>query len=180
MLEGTISGRKDSQGFTSLGNDSTRFGKLNDDVRLSATGYPVAWLPTTVFFDRQRSWVDDSSGNLTNNVGVIQHAMARVQLNLKRLPMLSEQVGSAILDNPNYRTNRLQSVSQFDYDFTQIPGFNFVKRFSCARAVQPLAGRDRPDRKTFLPRPGPAVASGREVVAHQHGIDLRPVSVASA
>jgi hypothetical protein len=130
MLEGTISGRKDSQGFTPLGNDSTRFGKLNDDIRVSATGYPVAWLPTTVFFDRQRSWVDDTSGNLTNNVGVIQHAMARVQLNLKRLPMLSEQVGSAILDNPNYRTNRLQSVSQFDYDFTQIPGFNFVKRFS--------------------------------------------------
>jgi hypothetical protein len=129
-LEGTLSGRKESQGFTPLGNDSTRFGKLNDEVRLSATGYPAAWLPTTVFFDRQRSWVDDAGGNLTDNVGMIQHAMARVQLNMKRLPMLSEQVGSAILDNPNFKTNRLQSVSQFDYDFTQIPHFDFIKRFS--------------------------------------------------
>ena len=130
MLEGTLSGRKQSQGFTALGNDSTRFGKLDDEVRLSATGYPVAWLPTTVFFDRQRSWVDDAGGNLTDNVGTIQHAMARVQLNMKRLPMLSQQVGSAILENPNFKTDRVQSVSQFDYDFTQIPGFNFIKRFS--------------------------------------------------
>jgi len=129
-LEGTLSGRKESQGFTPLGNDGTRFGKLDDEVRLSATGYPAAWLPTTVFFDRQRSWVDDAGGNLTNNVGVIQHAMARVQLNMKRLPMLSEQVGSAILENPNFKTNRLQSVSQFDYDFTQIPHLDFIKRFS--------------------------------------------------
>jgi hypothetical protein len=116
MLEGTLSGRKQSQGFTALGNDSTRFGKLDDEVRLSATGYPIAWLPTTVFFDRQRSWVDDAGGNLTDSVGTIQHAMARVQLNMKRLPMLSQQVGSAILENPNFKTDRVQSVSQFDYD----------------------------------------------------------------
>ena len=129
-LEGTFSGRKDSQGFTPLGNDSTRFGKLDDELRLSATGYPVAWLPTTVFFDRQRSWVDDASGNLTDNVGVIQHAMARIQMNKKGLPMTSLQVGSTILDNPNFNTNRVQAVGQTDYDLAQILGFTHIKRFS--------------------------------------------------
>ena len=130
MLEGTLSGRKESQGFTALGNDSTRFGKLDDELRLSATGYPVAWLPTTVFFDRQRSWVDDAGGNLTGNVGVIQHALARVQLNRKGLPMTSLQVGSAILENPNFTTNRLQAVGQTDYDLAQILSFTRIKRFN--------------------------------------------------
>jgi hypothetical protein len=131
-LEGTISGRKSSQGFTSMGSDSTRFGKLDDELRLSATGYPLAWLPTTVFFTRQRSWVDDGTGtgNLTGNVGSIQHALARIQLNKKGLPMLSQQVGSTILDDPHFKTNRWQSVSQLDYDLAQIPGVTFIKRFS--------------------------------------------------
>jgi hypothetical protein len=129
-LEGSLSGRKDSQGFTPLGTDSTRFGKLDDDLRLNVTGYPVSWLPTTVFFDRQRSWVDDASGQLTNNVGLVQHFLARTQFNLKRAPMLSEQVGITSLDDPNFKTSRLQSVSQLDYDFTQIPGFDFFKRLT--------------------------------------------------
>src|SRR5208283_1196048 len=129
-LEGTFSGRKDSQGYTALGNDSTRFGKLDDELRLSATGYPVSWLPTTVFFDRQRSWVDDASGNLTDDVGVIQHAMARVQMNKKGLPMTSLQLSSAILENSNFSTNRIQAVGQTDYDLAQILGFTHIKRFT--------------------------------------------------
>jgi hypothetical protein len=129
-LEGTISGRKDSQGFTALGNDSTRFGKLDDELRLSATGYPVTWLPTTIFVDRQRSFVDDGTGKITDNVGVIQHALARVQLNKKGLPMTSLQVGSTILDNPNFSTNRLQAVGQTDYDLAQILSFTNIKRFT--------------------------------------------------
>jgi len=129
-LEGTLSGRKESQGFTPLGNDSTRFGKLDDELRLSATGYPVAWLPTTVFFDRQRSWVEDPSGTLTDSVGVIQHAMARIQMNKKGLPMTSLQLGSTILENPNFTTNRVQAVGQTDYDLAQILGFTHIKRFS--------------------------------------------------
>ena len=129
-LEGTISGRKDSQGFTALGNDSTRFGKLDDELRLSATGYPVTWLPTTVFVDRQRSFVDDGTGKITNDVGVIQHALARIQLNKKGLPMTSLQVGSTILENPNFSTNRLQAVGQTDYDLAQILSFTNIKRFT--------------------------------------------------
>jgi hypothetical protein len=129
-LEGIVSGRKESQGFTALGNDSTRFGKLDDELRVSATGYPVAWLPTTVFFDRQRSWVEDAGGNVSDNIGTIQHAMARVQLNKKGLPMTSLQLSSAILDNPNFKTNRVQAVGQMDYDLAQIPGLGFIKRFT--------------------------------------------------
>jgi hypothetical protein len=130
MLEGTISGRKESQGFTPLGSDTTRFGKLDDELRVSATGYPVAWLPTTVFFTRQRSWVEDPSGNLTANVGVIQHALGRLQLNRKGLPMTSVQVGSTILEDQNFTTSRLQAVGQTDYDLAQILGFTHIKRFS--------------------------------------------------
>ena len=129
-LEGSLTGRKSSQGFTSLGSDATRFGKLDDELRLSATGYPVAWLPTTVFFTRQRSWVDDGSGNLTDNLGVIQHALGRIQLNRKGLPMTSVQVGSTILENPNFKTSRIQAVGQTDYDLAQILSFTHIKRFS--------------------------------------------------
>ena len=130
MLEGTLSGRKESQGFTPLGSDTTRFGKLDDELRVSATGYPLAWLPTTLFFTRQRSWVEDPNGNLTASVGVIQHALGRLQLNKKGLPMTSLQVGSTILQNPNFTTNRLQAVGQTDYDLAQILGFTHIKRFS--------------------------------------------------
>jgi len=131
-LEGMISGRKSSQGFTSMGSDSTRFGKLSDELRLSATGYPVAWLPTTVFFTRQNSWLDDGTGTgtITDRTGVIQHALARIQLNKKGLPMLSQQVGRTDLDNANFKTGRWQSVSQLDYDLAQIPGVTFIKRFN--------------------------------------------------
>jgi len=129
-LEGTLSGRKSSQGFTSLGSDSTRFGKLDDELRLSATGYPLAWLPTTVFFTRQRSWMDDGTGTINNDVGVIQHALARIQLNKKGLPMTSVQAGSTILESPTFTTNRLQAVGQTDYDLAQILRFTRIKRFS--------------------------------------------------
>ncbi|HEX7597771.1 MAG TPA: hypothetical protein VF518_06125, partial [Polyangia bacterium] len=131
MLEGTISGRKQSQGWSPLGSDATRFGRMDDELRVSATGYPVAWLPTTVFFTRQRSWVDDGTGNITDAVGSVQHALARIQLNKKGLPMTSLQVGSTILDNPlSYHTNRLQAVGQTDYDLAQILSFTRIKRFT--------------------------------------------------
>ncbi|HJX51407.1 MAG TPA: DUF6599 family protein, partial [Polyangia bacterium] len=129
-LEGTLSGRKSSQGFTSLGSDSTRFGKLDDELRLSATGYPLTWLPTTVFFTRQRSWMDDGTGTINSDVGVIQHALARIQLNKKGLPMTSLQLGSTMLENPTFTTNRLQAVGQTDYDLAQILRFTRIKRFS--------------------------------------------------
>jgi hypothetical protein len=130
MLEGSFSGRKESQGFTPLGSDATRFGKLQDEMRLSATGYPVEWLPTTVFFTRQRSWVDDGTGTITDDTGSIQHALARVQLNKKGLPMTSVQVGSTILENENFRTSRLQAVGQADYDLAEILSFTHIKRLS--------------------------------------------------
>jgi hypothetical protein len=129
-LEGTISGRKQSQGFTSLGSDATRFGKLDDEWRVSATGYPVSWLPTTVFYTRQRSWINDGTGVITDNVGYVQHALARLQLNKKGLPMTSVQLGSTILDNQNFHSNRLQAVGQTDYDLAQILSFTGIKRFN--------------------------------------------------
>jgi hypothetical protein len=156
MLEGTISGRKDSQGFTPLGSDSTRFGKLQDELRVSATGYPVAWLPSTVFFTRQRSWVDDGtgSGNLTGNVGVIQHALGRLQLNRKGLPMTSVQVGHTLLDNSNFTTNRLQAVGQTDYDLAQILRFTHIKRFS-VRGLYSISQAEtdykKPDNGSLIP-----------------------------
>jgi hypothetical protein len=129
-LEGMLTGRKESQGFTPMGSDATRFGKLQDEMRLSATGYPVEWLPTTVFFTRERSWVDDGTGTITNDTGSVQHALARIQLNKKGLPMTSVQAGSTILENQNFRTSRLQTVGQTDYDLAEILSFTHIKRLS--------------------------------------------------
>lgn len=148
MLEGSFSGRKESQGFTPLGSDSTRFGKLQDEMRLSATGYPVDWLPTTVFFTRQRSWIDDGTGTITDDTGSIQHALARIQLNKKGLPMTSLQVGSTILDNQNFRTSRLQAVGQTDYDLAEILSFTRIKRLSL-RALYSISEAETEKRDIF-------------------------------
>lgn len=125
-LEGMLSARRDSRDFSPLGSDTTRFGKLQDEARLSATGYPTTWLPTTVFFSRQRSWLPDGS----DGTGLVQHALGRVQLNYKGLPATTLQLGSTILDDAKFSTNRVQASAQTDYDLAPLLSFTHIKRFT--------------------------------------------------
>jgi hypothetical protein len=134
-LEGNLSGRLDSRRWTGLASSDTRFGKLHDEIRLSATGYPIIWLPSTVFFTRQRAYLPDGS----EGQGVIQHALARIQLNRVGLPATTLQVGSTELDQPNaFQTHRLQGSAQMDYDLAPLLSFTRIKRFTM-RALYSLS-----------------------------------------
>ncbi len=124
-LEGTLSARHDSPGYTALGSDQTRFGKLRDEERVQLTAYPERWLPATGFFTRELSATDGGG------VGVVQHALGRVQLAKEGLPSASLQLGHSLLDDPSATTGRLKAVGQADYDFAQGPlAFAKLKRFS--------------------------------------------------
>ncbi|MBI5548464.1 MAG: hypothetical protein HY901_31665, partial [Deltaproteobacteria bacterium] len=114
-LDGTLSYRHHSDGYTPIGTDATMVGKLNDEVRFSATGYPARWLPATGLFLRQMA--HDEEGR----AGVVQQAMARVQLNKDGLPALSLQGGHTLLENPEATTRRFKAVGQAEYDLAQWP-----------------------------------------------------------
>ena len=73
-LEGTAEGRWLSPDYTPIGSTATLLGALRGEGRLAATAYPKRWLPTTVFFTRQRSLT--ASGG----IGTLQHALVRGQL----------------------------------------------------------------------------------------------------
>ena len=150
-LEGTISGRLNSEGWTPVGHttpsipqgntgaqrtwNDARLGTLRDQTQLNVTGYPVAWLPVTALFTRQRAWLPDG----TEGTGVIQHAIARVQLNKAGLPATTLQFGSTELDNPNaFQTHRLQGSAQTDYDLAPVLSFTRIKRFN-VRALYSLS-----------------------------------------
>lgn len=124
LLDGTLSLRHQSAGFTQLGTSATRFGHLADEGRAQLTAYPEKWLPTTAFFSRSWSYTSDGSP------GIEQHALARVQLSREGLPNASLQVGHSLLDGASSRTGRLKSVAQLDYDLAQgILSFLKMKRF---------------------------------------------------
>jgi hypothetical protein len=125
-VEGTLSGRYQSSQYTPLGSDRTRFGRLQNEGSMNVTGYPASYLPTTVFFTRQQSYMDDAPRN-----GIIQHALARFQVNHEKYPSTSVQVGHTMLDNPqSFTTNRLQAVGQTEYDLARVLGFTGIKRFN--------------------------------------------------
>jgi hypothetical protein len=124
-IEGTLTGRHQSPGYTPMGSDATLFGRLRDEVRLSATGYPEPWLPSTVFFTRQLSRIEGGGS------GTFQQAMARLQLTKDGLPSTSLQIGHTLLDGPTESTGRIKAVGQADYDFATGPlAFTGIKRFS--------------------------------------------------
>jgi hypothetical protein len=150
-LEGSISGRLNTEGWTPVGHttpsipdaatpaqrtwNDARFGTLRDQTQLNVTGYPAAWLPVTALFTRQRAWLPDGS----EGTGVIQHAIARVQLNKAGLPATTLQFGSTELDNPNaFQTHRLQGSAQTDYDLAPLLAFSHIKRFN-VRALYSLS-----------------------------------------
>jgi hypothetical protein len=150
-LEGSISGRMNSEGWTPLGHttptamsdksvaqrtwNDARFGTLRDQAQFNATGYPFAWLPVTAMFTRQRAYLPDGS----DGFGVIQHAIARIQLNKPGLPATTLQIGSTELDNPNaFQTHKLQGSAQADYDLAPLLSFTRIKRFN-VRALYSLS-----------------------------------------
>jgi hypothetical protein len=149
-LEGSISGRLNTEGWTPIGHttpslpqggttqrtwNDARMGTLRDQAQFNVTGYPLTWLPVTALFTRQRAWLTDGS----EGTGVLQHAIARVQLNKAGLPATTLQFGSTELDNPNaFQTHRLQGSAQTDYDLARVLSFTHIKRFN-VRALYSLS-----------------------------------------
>ena len=124
-LEGTLEARHQSENFTPLGSGDTRFGKLADEVRLQATGYPVRWLPATGFFQRSMAYTADGQP------GTEQHALARLQLTKAGLPTASVQLGHTLLESGGTTTGRVKAVGQLEYDFaTGLLSFLKMKRFA--------------------------------------------------
>ena len=114
-LEGTLSGRYQDSDFSPIGSDRTLYGSLRDDTRLAATVYPTRWLPTSVFFAREESNVEGEG-----SAGLVQHALARLQLSYPNLPATSIQFGHTFLDDATGGvTNRLKAVAQTDYDLAE-------------------------------------------------------------
>jgi len=149
-LEGMVSARINTENFTPVGHTSptarltggtertwndARMGVLRDQAQFNVTGYPVEWLPVTALFTRQRAYLTDGSGG----TGMLQHAIARVQLNKAGLPATTLQFGSTELDNPNaYHVQRLQASAQTDYDLAPLLSFTRMKRFN-VRALYSLS-----------------------------------------
>jgi hypothetical protein len=157
-LEGTLSGRLNSEGWTPVGHttptsvepstrtwNDARLGTLRDETRFNVTGYPVAWLPVTALFTRQRAWLPDGS----EGTGVLQHAIARVQLNKAGLPGTTLQLSSTELDNPNgFQTHRLQGSLQTDYDLAPALSFTHIKKFNI-RALYSLSQGETDENGTY-------------------------------
>jgi hypothetical protein len=109
------------------------------------TGYPVAWLPVTALFTRQRAWLPDGS----EGTGTLQHAIARIQLNKAGLPGTTLQLSSTELDNPNgFQTHRLQGSLQTDYDLAPALAFTHIKKFN-VRALYSLSQGETDENGTF-------------------------------
>lgn len=157
-LEGTISGRFNSEDWTPIGHttptltqrglertwNDARFGTLRDQTQMNVTGYPFVWLPVTALFTRERAWLPDGS----QGTGVIQHAIGRVQLNKAGLPATTLQFGVTDLDNPNaFQTHRLQGSAQTDYDLAPLLSFTHINRFN-VRALYSLSQGDTEDATT--------------------------------
>ncbi len=124
-VEGTLSLRHHSDGFTPLGSTDTRFGRLADEARAQLTGYPLKWLPATGFFTRAHSFTPDGLP------GLEQHALGRVQLAREGLPTASLQLGHTLLEGAGVKTGRVKAVAQADYDFAQgLLSFTRMKRFA--------------------------------------------------
>ena len=160
-LEGMVSARMNTENWTPVGHttptapdangitqrtyNDARMGTLRDQLQLNATGYPTAWLPVTALFTRQRAWLPDGS----EGTGVLQHAIARVQLNKAGLPATTLQLGSTELDNPNAaQMHRLQGSAQTDYDLAPLLSFTHIKRFN-VRALYSLSQSETDQNGTY-------------------------------
>lgn len=143
LLEGTLSERWQSAGYEPLGTSATLFGTLRDETRLNATGYPLRWLPSTVFFSREESRSEAG-------IGAVQQAMARVQLTREKLPTTSVQVGHSLLDDPTGKvTSRLKLLGQTDVDLAQgLLSFLGMKRF-VLRALYSLSDATTSESGTY-------------------------------
>jgi hypothetical protein len=159
-LEGMVSARINTENWTPLGHTSptansgggterrwndARLGILRDQTQLNVTGYPLEWLPVTALFTRQNAFLTDGSGG----TGMLQHAIARVQLNKAGAPATTLQFGSTELDNPNaYQIHRLQGSGQVDYDLAQILKFTHIKRFN-VRALYSISQSETDQQGTY-------------------------------
>jgi hypothetical protein len=160
-LEGMVSARMNTENWTPVGHttpvaddvnggrqrtyNDARMGTLRDQLQLNATGYPTVWLPVTALFTRQRAWLPDGS----EGTGVLQHAIARVQLNKAGLPATTLQLGSTELDNPNAsQMHRLQGSAQTDYDLAPLLSFTHIKRFN-VRALYSLSQSETDQNGTY-------------------------------
>jgi len=124
-LEGAASGRWEGPGYLPLGSNRTPFGALRGEGQIQATAYPARWLPATVFAVRQLSAVEGGGE------GVVQHALARLQLHREDLPAASLQVGQTLLDGPASHSARTRLVGQAEYDLAQGPlAFLRMPRFA--------------------------------------------------
>jgi hypothetical protein len=155
-LDGSVTATYHDVDYTALGSDATRFGKLRDEAVVNLTGYPVSWMPATVFFTRQSSYLPDRPGT-----GALQHALARLQVNNEQFPSASIQVGNTLLESLNfYKTNRVQVVGQTDYDLARV--VPLIKRFN-VRALYSVseAETDKRDIWAFVDRVQLARLEGR-------------------
>jgi hypothetical protein len=127
-IEGTLTGRHESEGYTPIGSDATNVGgvdgRLEDELRLSATAYPTRWLPSSIFYTRQVSRLSNGT------TGTVQQALARLQLTREGLPSTSLQIGHTLVDS-EMTTGRVKAVGQAEYDFAAGPlAFTGIKRLS--------------------------------------------------
>jgi hypothetical protein len=159
-LEGSVSARVNSENWTPIGHttptaDSTgtvhrtyndaRLGVLRDQTQFNVTGYPAEWLPVTALFTRQNAYLTD--GN--EGTGMLQHAIARVQLNKAGLPATTLQIGSTEVDNPSaFQVHRLQGSAQTDYDLAPLLSFTHIKRFN-VRALYSLSQSETDRNDTY-------------------------------
>jgi hypothetical protein len=129
-VEGMLSARHYSPGYITMGSLDTIFtsadhgARLRDEIRLQATAYPLRWLPTTAFFLRQTSSIDDGT------TGIVQQAFGRIQLTKENLPATSIQLGHTLVDGLDSSMSRVKAVGQVDYDLAQgILKWTGMKRF---------------------------------------------------
>jgi hypothetical protein len=161
-LEGTLSARHHSPDYTPLGTDQTMFGKLDDEVRFSATATPPAgcrrprsscarW-PTTRWATRRRPARHGSPAAQPRRAALAVAAGRPHPLRAPRRdrPLQGRRAGRV-------RPRPLPASTTWG------------SRPLGARPVQLLAGRDQGRRPPLLPRrPGAARAPGDQDRPHQH------------
>ncbi|MFH1811932.1 MAG: DUF6599 family protein [Pseudomonadota bacterium] len=125
-VEGSAQGRYQSEDFAPVMSDRTLYGRLHDEERLNATAYPARWLPTSLFYSRQISRLDDGA-----QTAAVEHLIGRVQLAHEALPATTLQLGHSRLDDgQGANTRRLRAVAQTEYDLaTGLLSFLNMKRF---------------------------------------------------
>lgn len=143
-LEGLVSGRHDSTGYTPIGTSDRLLGKLRDEARAQATGYPARWLPLSAFFSREIA-----TDPVTGETGSVQHLLGRVQLTADGLPAASFQAGYSTVNGLAQDVGRAKLIGQAEYDLAQsVLAFTGMKRF-WLRGLYGLSEAESDERGAF-------------------------------